>query len=307
MPFLERSFTEDARTLTEEKGRSLTALITASETLCSAEIVVEAAAFDRLFLKSRLAFPESPVLISLSTRYRTVVQQCLRGNDLKPLEEQELMSSERKSFNISGLGKGFRRVGSERVTEAMGMRILSWRENELEEEKGKTLSKGGYRNCRDRDAEWLGKAGRWYEEGNREHLKRNGGWMWKSKNKNLHKFTFWKSSEARQAFERLKGRELKWRRKREAASQVKISRREGAEAMKNPTRKWICREVKAWMLLHMVFKLLFWISTYIILILRLWSSRSQAYHSNMFLDKSWTWNWPLVDLHSQTEKIKIKK
>lgn len=134
MPFLERFFTEEDGALTEEKGRILKALITASDALCKAEIVVDAAAFDRLFLKSRLALVESLALKSFSTRYRTVVQQCLRGNDLKPLDEQELMSSDRKSFNISGFGKGFRSLGSERATEAMDSET-ELKKEELEKKK----------------------------------------------------------------------------------------------------------------------------------------------------------------------------
>lgn len=123
MPFLERFFTEDDGDLAVEKGRSLTALKTASDALCNAKIVVDAAAFDRLFLESGLAMVASLALRSFSTRYRTVVQQCLRGNDLKPLEEQELMSSNRKSFNICGFGNGFRSFGSERATAAMDSEI----------------------------------------------------------------------------------------------------------------------------------------------------------------------------------------
>ena len=80
----------------EGKGNCLKALRTASEALCKVEMVERAIFREDVRGRNFLVKEESLTLRSISRRNRTVVEQhWRRGNDRKPLEEQELKSSRR--------------------------------------------------------------------------------------------------------------------------------------------------------------------------------------------------------------------
>lgn len=80
----------------EGKGNCLKALRTASEAFCKVEMVERANFLEVVRGRNLLVTEVSFTLRSISRRNRTVVvQHWRRGNDWKPLEEQELISSRR--------------------------------------------------------------------------------------------------------------------------------------------------------------------------------------------------------------------